>query len=584
MSAITAIEKFVDKGLALFAKEPASRPPAGRIASRRSVSGLSFDGWMPAKDPVARKAGVNLQDYEELLSDAHCGGAVDSRKAATLSQSWFLKMDGVPENDPVAAETVNTFGRLPIAQLISEMLDAPLYGVQDTEVVWPDPRETGRYIMPIDAVGLPAWWLDFTTDGVRMLKTDVAQKIPLPPRKFILLQYKGTIDNPHGQPVLARCYWPVYFKKAAVKLLATALERYGLPWTELKFPHNYDEEMMTKFVARAAEMAQDGVIGMPEEVAMRILSSSAGANGADLFLGTIAWANSEISKAVVGHTGGTDSTPGKLGSEDAAMDVRSDIVQADRELVQSGMNQIIDWIYEINHPNQDTAIRPRFEFFAKQDYDKERVERDKGLHGMGWRPTKKYIVNAYGFEEDDFFLIDNPPVEVIEEDAPLEIAPVAEGDGSSDLRSSVGGSAQVAALQKDYYSGVFPREAALANLEILFGFNREQAELLLPPIPPAPPVDPNAPVVDPAAPPPASFAAPSPTEEEAETMTEEEMTALEEKLAGPILEAVENGENYDEAIERLSTIYPELDGSDIVEGLTHRMFLEALRGENDADA
>jgi phage gp29-like protein len=557
MSAITAIEKFVDKGLALFAKAPATRPPAGRIASRRTTSGLTFEGWMPSKDPVARKAGVNLQDYEELLSDAHCGGAVDSRKSATLSQSWYLKMDGVPEGDPVAEETVSTFGRLPVRQMIFEMLNAPLYGVQDTEVVWPDPRETGRYIMPIDAVGLPAWWLDFTTDGVRMLKTDISQKIPLPPRKFICIQYNATIDNPHGEPILARCYWPVYFKKAAVKLLAVACERYGLPWTELKFPSHYDEEMMTKFVTRAAEMAQDGVIGMPEEVAMRILTSSASSNGVDLYLGVIAWANSEISKAVVGHTGGIDSTPGKLGSEDAAMDVRADIVQADRVLVQTAMNIIIDWIYEINHPNPDTAIRPRFEFYAKEDFDAERVDRDTKLHPLGVRYTERYIQNGHGLEEEDFYIVHNPP-------------------------------AEITALLKDHYSGALPRDAALACLELLYRFDREKAERLLPIVPPkveaVPPADPvvDAEIVP--APPPASFAAPSPTEEDAETMTEEEMTALQEKLAGPILEAVENGESYDQAIARLSAIYPELDGSDLVEGLTHRMFLEALRGENDADA
>lgn len=52
--------------------------------------------------------------------------------------------------------------------------------------------------------------------------------------------------------------------------------------------------------------------------------------------------------------------------------------------------------------------------------------------------------------------------------------------GGNDLRASVGGSAQVGQIQQAFYGGKMPREAAIANLMMLFGFTEEEANKLLP--------------------------------------------------------------------------------------------------------
>lgn len=51
---------------------------------------------------------------------------------------------------------------------------------------------------------------------------------------------------------------------------------------------------------------------------------------------------------------------------------------------------------------------------------------------------------------------------------------------TADLKSTVGGSAQIAALQKDYYAGLLPREAAISNCIHIFGFTSETADALFP--------------------------------------------------------------------------------------------------------
>lgn len=59
----------------------------------------------------------------------------------------------------------------------------------------------------------------------------------------------------------------------------------------------------------------------------------------------------------------------------------------------------------------------------------------------------------------------------------------------NELRGSVGGSAQIAALQKDYYAKAIPRNAAINNVITIFGLSIAEAEGLFIPEPPDAPTD-----------------------------------------------------------------------------------------------
>ncbi len=62
---------------------------------------------------------------------------------------------------------------------------------------------------------------------------------------------------------------------------------------------------------------------------------------------------------------------------------------------------------------------------------------------------------------------------------------------SNDLRATVGGSTAIRELQTLYYDGGVPREAAMANARIVFGFTQAEAEDLFPDIAPDAPGDDN---------------------------------------------------------------------------------------------
>ncbi len=69
------------------------------------------------------------------------------------------------------------------------------------------------------------------------------------------------------------------------------------------------------------------------------------------------------------------------------------------------------------------------------------------------------------------------PEEEASEPVTDEQAPAA---ASNDLRATVGGSVAVADLQRSYYRRELPREAAIANAVLIFGFSEEEAGLLFP--------------------------------------------------------------------------------------------------------
>lgn len=93
-----------------------------------------------------------------------------------------------------------------------------------------------------------------------------------------------------------------------------------------------------------------------------------------------------------------------------------------------------------------------------------------------------------------FAAIDAPPPTdetetVAVGDAPDDASSEGADDTASaaaELRTSVGGSAQIAERQAEFYEGKVPREAVIANLVHVLGFTQAEAEALLPTVLPTP--------------------------------------------------------------------------------------------------
>ena len=369
----------------------------------RSVDWLGWYGYLPDPDTVLSKLGQDLSTYRQLLSDAHVWSCYESRTAGTLSQEW--KIDPAAEGGSArpnkrAYELAQMVMKgLDVRQVIEDILQAVFFGMSPIEVIW----RTGTVWLPESVMGKPAEWFMFNeSNELRFMSRDnMTVGEPVPEYKFLLPRHHASYQNPYGERVLSRCFWPVAFKKGGFKFWAIFTEKFGMPWVRGKVPRGTSETERAALMANLAKMVQDAVAVINDDESVEITEASGKKASADIYDQLIAAGNHEVSKAILGQTGTTEGTPGKLGNETSQMEVRQDLIDGDKQMVCSTFNLLFTWITGLNVAG---AAPPAFEFVKEEDVQKDRAERDKTLNEQGVDFTKKYYCRTYNLAEDDFEL------------------------------------------------------------------------------------------------------------------------------------------------------------------------------------
>lgn len=369
---------------------------------RLDFSALSF--YLPNPDLILQRQGGNVSVYYPLLVDAHVWACVQSRKAGVLSLEWELDRGGAKSREAKAAEKM--LKAMDVNRILSEALDAVLWGYQPMEIVW---GESGGLLAPVDIQAKPSEWFIFNADGeLKFLsKEQPIYGEKLPDMKFLCPRNQGSYANPYGERVLSRCFWPVAFKKGGWKFWSVMAEKFGMPYTIGRTPPGTPKPIRDDFADALEAIIQDGVAVLDDNQSVELMEFKGGLNSGNLYKGLIEAANTEISKAILGHGAAADSTPGRLGGDDAALVVRKEIVDADRRLVEETMNTLLHWFHLRNFSGGEP---PRFVMFEEEQIEKVQAERDEILTRGAARKfsfSKEYLMKAYGFAEDD--LVDAPP-------------------------------------------------------------------------------------------------------------------------------------------------------------------------------
>lgn len=379
-----------------FAEKP-QKSLADEIATRKRS--IDFEGafsmYLPDPDPVLRKMGRDIKVYRELLSDAHLGATVESRKSGVKSLEWrVLHPD---PTSPEAKLVQEVLGSLDIDRTIGEILNAPLFGFQPIEVIWEKRR---GYLVPKDLVGKPPEWFTFDPEGNLLFRTkDNYAGERVPSKKFLLPRNNPSYVNPYGERALSRCFWPVTFKRGGMKFWVVFTEKYGMPFLLGRHPRGTREEEVEALLSSLEAMVQDAVAVIPEDSTVEIKDVASRGASAEVYERLLVFMNAEISKAILGQTLTTEL--GKTGSYAASqthMEVRRDIIEADKRLVESTLNTLIAWICELNFPE---PTLPRFDMLSKDDVEIKLAERDKILAELGVRFSKSYFMKTYGLSEED---------------------------------------------------------------------------------------------------------------------------------------------------------------------------------------
>lgn len=186
-----------------------------------------------------------------------------------------------------------------------------------------------------------------------------------------------------------------------------------------KHPRGASKDETNTLADMLEDMVQDAIAVIPDDSSVEIQEANK-SSSAEIYEKLIDKMNAEISKAILGQTLTTEiGSTGSYAASNTHFAIRQDIVDADRKLVESVINQLIQWIYEINfadcrqsakrsgdtfnadnqEPNQEVPV---FEMYEPEDVDLTLAQRDKILSETGVKFTKEYFIKAYGLEEEDF--------------------------------------------------------------------------------------------------------------------------------------------------------------------------------------
>lgn len=370
-----------------FAETASDKPTLGsEIATREVIASLTSLSTLPNPDPILRAEGKSISVYRSFV-DGHLKSILRKRKAAVRARPWVIEAGNADKSS--VERILLHLEQLKPRTITGEMLNAPPMGSVYQEVVW---DRVDGWILPVKIEAKPQEWFTFTPKREMRLVTAGGRLIEVPPRKILHTSHEATYDNPYGSPILAECFWPLAFKKGGLKFWMLFCEKYGIPRTVAEVPASTPEADRAKLLTALASMVRDAVAVIPNNASVKLLETKIG--GDSPFQSLVHWADSEMSKSVLGETLSTEvGAVGVRGAAEVHNEVRADLATDDASLVEETMNQLITWIWELNRPGDGDL--PWFQIQMPEDLQNGRIERDKGLYSLGARFTPQYFLDTY---------------------------------------------------------------------------------------------------------------------------------------------------------------------------------------------
>lgn len=114
----------------------------------------------------------------------------------------------------------------------------------------------------------------------------------------------------------------------------------------------------------------------------------------------ISFCNNEISKAILSQNLTTEVNKGSYAASKTHFQIRRELIEADKRLVENAMNELFKKIVDLNTKTNDY---PKFQFKQIDAESESRLQRDKILSQYtNINFNKKYWSKHYALDEDEF--------------------------------------------------------------------------------------------------------------------------------------------------------------------------------------
>jgi len=378
---------------------------AKEVATRNVAEFVTGLDYLPNPDTILKNNGGNIKVYREMI-DAHLDAVKNKRFASITSRAWTI--DGSKGDQKKAKFVEEYLWKIDLRNVISQMLEAIGFGYAVHEIVWNTVQtDLGTLILPTAIKDRKQEWFKFDSDSKLLLQTNDGSRREMPERKFLVTRNRPTTANPYGNAVYSRCFWPLAFKKGGLKFWMLFVEKYGMPKAIGKVPPTATEKEQQDFLKMLVGLVRDAVAVIPQTGSVELLE--AGAANANPHKAIVDWADQAISKAWLGETLTTEQTSsgGTQAMATVHNDVRADLALDDAAMIESSINQLIRWIYEINWPNEKEI--PWMNIILPEDLQEARLNRDIKLTQLGVKFNAQYITDIYGIDEKYFEMVEPQP-------------------------------------------------------------------------------------------------------------------------------------------------------------------------------
>lgn len=340
---------------------------AGRESDPEFFGMLSI---LPDPDEILRRAGKDLSAFKRILADEHVEAVTIQRASAVLRQRWEVIAGGDGAQDIAAADFFReVLDALPLQMVMERMLAAPLWGLIGHEAMWE--RDGSRWFVGA-LPDRPTRRFCFDRDGNPRLKTrnNRIYGEEIPPGKFLFTRYKASAENPYGERLLSKIFWPHLFKTSGWKFWITFMEKFGMPWPVIEYAPGTTDENVNKMIQVVVTAVQDAVVAVPAGSKVQLLEAKGGKGDAHERL--VRACENGISKAIVGQTLTTQiGERGSFAASQTHNAVREDIVEMDARMVEASLFEFGSWHTQLNFAQ---AVPPIFKLEADAKPQKDWVE------------------------------------------------------------------------------------------------------------------------------------------------------------------------------------------------------------------
>lgn len=379
-----------------FARKGKDVAPNADPESAATYNDRAFDQMVelltriPENDEILNNAGITRCSLKKLKTDDEIYQALRTRKDAVLATNWRME----PGNGNVTEFIMEELTPI-IEDVVGGAWEAIPFGYSVLEVIYKR-RADGR--VGIDrVVQKPMEWFDPRPDGTLRYFApnggdagiEVDQTF-----KFLLTRNEPSYQNPKGEALLSRLYWPWFFRFNGWRFWGQFLERFGTPILVGK------STSPAKMAQALLNAHQDAVIAHGTDDDVKALAP--GGDGAT-FAAMEQAVVRRIQKLLLGQTltsdGGGKGSGGSYALGVVHNSVRDDLRRSDLRLVRKTVQKIVDALCAINFP---TRVIPKFKFSDERGLEVERAQRDKILSETGVIFMKQYFIDRYDLLEGDF--------------------------------------------------------------------------------------------------------------------------------------------------------------------------------------